>query len=861
MNLNKRLGTKICGGFGALVLVAILLGTMAVWNMNRVGRESRILNREFMPEVTLANSLERNWQSAMLGMRSFALSNDQKYLNESRAGLAEVNKLLQQADELGKNSKHLGDFAQSSAAIQKSINEYEGLADQSISKLQEVDKVRVRLKAAAALYVENCTQFLKDQERMLREEMDKGLGAAKLKERLHKLNLVNEVDELGADIRTAVLEAEVLRDEAPVLAAAAKFDQINQDLNELQGITRQQVNLDQIRIIGTSLADYRRDTKELADSWAELSRLTQARTVAANKVLEDVQAQARQGLENTVKVADLADTSLHSSSFIMVIGLVVALVVGLVLAWKLTCMITRPVGELTRIAGSIAEGDLSEKIAIQRQDEVGMLADSFRKMQQALSEKARASEHIANGDLSVEVQVTSERDVLGKAMVRMVESLKSMNSEVSGLTRAALDGNLEARAEAGHHQGEYASIIKGINNLLEAIVNPIREAAAVLAAASDKDLTNRVNGTFSGQLEEFKGNINSTIESLEEALMQVSEAVEQVNSASTQISSGSQSLAQGANEQASALEEISASLEQMSSMTRQNSDNANQAKELSLESRISAEEGQRAMNKMVEAIDRIKTSSDETAKIVKTIDEIAFQTNLLALNAAVEAARAGDAGKGFAVVAEEVRSLAQRSAEAAKNTAQMIEGAVRNAENGVLITSEVASALGKIAASASKTNELISEIANAAREQSQGIEQVNTAVSRLDEVTQSNASNSEESASAAEELNSQSEELHHMLAEFRLDWNGNANRRPAASPQRHAKAVAAKDGRMAVSSRATEPAGMVLASTIHEGNGYHRKGANGGAKNGNWNGKNSRSLAKSAAQALIPLDEEDFKEF
>ncbi|MCE5271569.1 methyl-accepting chemotaxis protein [bacterium] len=859
MDIKKRLGTKICGGFGTLILVALLLGSMAVWNMSRVGRESRILNREYIPEVTLANALERNWHGTMLGMRSYALSSDKKYLDESRASLDEVKKNLQKADELGKASTNLGGFVESNTAIQNGVSEYENLAEQSGNKLEEMEKIRGRLKDAAALYVENCGQFHEDQERMLREEMDKGLGAAKLKERLHKLNLVDEVDEMGAEIRTAVLEAEIIRDDAPVLAAAAKFDQINQRLDELQGITRQQVNLDQIRTIRTSLDDYRRETKALTDDWLELTRLTQARTATANAVLESVQAQASQGLERTVKVADLADTSLHSSSFIMVIGLVAALVVGLVLAWKLTCMITRPVGELTRIAGSIAEGDLSEKIDIQREDEVGMLADSFRKMQQALNDKALASEHIANGDLSVEVRVASERDVLGKAMVRMVESLKAMNSEVSGLTRAALKGDLDVRAETGRHRGEYSSIIKGINDLLEAIVNPIREAAAVLAAASDKDLTNRVNGTFSGQLDEFKNNINSTIGSLGEALVQVSEAVEQVNAASTQISSGSQSLAQGANEQASALEEISASLEQMSSMTRQNADNAHQAKELSLDSRQSAEEGQRAMQKMVEAIDRIKASSDETAKIVKTIDEIAFQTNLLALNAAVEAARAGDAGKGFAVVAEEVRSLAQRSAEAAKNTAQMIDDSVRNAENGVNITSEVASALGKIAASASKTNELISEIASAAKEQSQGIEQVNVAVSRLDEVTQSNASNSEESASAAEELNSQSSELHHMLAEFKLDWNGDANARQG-SPQRRPRE--SKNGMQAANrlpEAAVETAGQArpVPGTLVKA----PKNGNGGGKNGNGGGSNGNGGLKSAARALIPLNEEDFKNF
>jgi methyl-accepting chemotaxis protein len=177
-------------------------------------------------------------------------------------------------------------------------------------------------------------------------------------------------------------------------------------------------------------------------------------------------------------------------------------------------------------------------------------------------------------------------------------------------------------------------------------------------------------------------------------------------------------------------------------------------------------DGVESMKRMSEAIDKIKNSASETAKIIKTIDEIAFQTNLLALNAAVEAARAGEAGKGFAVVAEEVRNLARRSAEAAKNTADLIEGSTKNAEAGVAVTNEVAKNLQKIQEVASKVATLIAEIAAASKEQSQGIDQVNTAVSEMDKVVQQNAANAEESASASEELSSQAQELSAMVLEL-----------------------------------------------------------------------------------------------
>lgn len=256
------------------------------------------------------------------------------------------------------------------------------------------------------------------------------------------------------------------------------------------------------------------------------------------------------------------------------------------------------------------------------------------------------------------------------------------------------------------------------------------------------------------------------ISALKVIIESLNEGSEQVAAASGQVSAASQSLAEGATEQAAGLEETSSSLEEMSSMTRQNADNAQQANTLASEARKAANTGAESMGKMNAAIREIQRSSDETAKIIKVIDEIAFQTNLLALNAAVEAARAGEAGKGFAVVAEEVRNLAMRSAEAAKNTAGMIEESVKNARNGVDIASEVGAVLGQIVEGVSKTTDLVSEIAAASQEQAQGIDQVNTAVAQMDKVTQQNAANAEESASASEELSAQAESMKEIVGQL-----------------------------------------------------------------------------------------------
>ena len=240
----------------------------------------------------------------------------------------------------------------------------------------------------------------------------------------------------------------------------------------------------------------------------------------------------------------------------------------------------------------------------------------------------------------------------------------------------------------------------------------------------------------------------------------------QTTAAAGQVSSASQSLAEGSTEQAASLEETSASLEEISSMTKRNAENAQRAKDLAGSARQAADTGVSDMNAMKTAMSDIKSSSDDIAKIIKTIDEIAFQTNILALNAAVEAARAGEAGAGFAVVADEVRNLAQRAAQAAKETAGKIEGAITKTAQGVQISQKVATSLEEIATRSRQVDELVVEIATASTEQNQGIGQVTQAVSQMDQVTQKNAANAEESASAAEELNAQAHAMQENVGQL-----------------------------------------------------------------------------------------------
>jgi len=274
----------------------------------------------------------------------------------------------------------------------------------------------------------------------------------------------------------------------------------------------------------------------------------------------------------------------------------------------------------------------------------------------------------------------------------------------------------------------------------------------------------------------------------------ISKSASEVNSASAMVSASSQTLAEGSSEHASALEETSASLEEMSSMTKQNADNAAQARAFTAEAKQVVDKVDGQMHRMVTAIQEVTKSSEETGKIIKTIDEIAFQTNLLALNAAVEAARAGEAGAGFAVVADEVRNLAMRAAEAAKNTSSLIENTIVTVKNSRDLTEQTQNSFRENIEISNKIGQLIDEIATASNEQAQGIGQIGKAVAEMDKVVQNTAASAEESASASEEMNAESVKLNNQVSKLRTLVNGTSDARKGDSPAtaRHEKPATQK---------------------------------------------------------------------
>jgi len=392
-------------------------------------------------------------------------------------------------------------------------------------------------------------------------------------------------------------------------------------------------------------------------------------------------------------------------------------------------------------------------------------------------------DRISRGDIPQKITDRHQGafDTLTQNLNRCIDAVSLLVEDAHALSRAAVEGKLATRADAGKHQGDFRKVVDGVNQTLDAILAPIGEARKVLERLAERDLTARVQGSYQGEHAAIQEALNSAAGALHDALGQVAEAVEQVSGAAGQIASSSQAVASGASEQASSLEQTHSSLESMSAQTHQAADNAQQANDLAAGTRRSAEEGAGAMEQMTGAMGKIRHSAEGTSAIIRDISEIAFQTNLLALNAAVEAARAGEAGRGFAVVAEEVRSLALRAKEAAVKTEELIKESVRQAGEGEAIARLSSEKLTEIVGSAQKVSDIVAEMAVSSKEQARGIEQVNKAVGEMDRVTQQNAASSEESSSAAEELSGQSEELAALVGSFRIARDGGQRKVTAAA--------------------------------------------------------------------------------
>ncbi len=516
-----------------------------------------------------------------------------------------------------------------------------------------------------------------------------------------------------------------------------------------------------------------------------------------------------------------SDTQVKTALWSSALG-VFLLVIALFVSYKMTRSIIVSLIEVKDAAGKIADGELTFEVSSNSQDETGQLLNTIEQMRgkltqviegdmQTIIDSARAGDLTKRIDLSdktgfynklslginqlldVNETVLNETLQIFSAMARGdlnktididfhgdFEKLKhNANSTVNKLTEviegdiqdiinAARAGTLSRRVDIEGKDGFFRDLGEGINELLTTVDDSFSDVNRVMKAMSAGDLTKKIDKQYSGTYGEVKDNINSTIDHLENVVGKIRESSDFIRTSSDEISAGNNNLSQRAEEQASTLEETASAMEELTSTVKNNANNAQQARQLVNSTRTMAEKGSGVVTDAISAMEEITTSSNKIAEIITVIDEIAFQTNLLALNASVEAARAGEQGRGFAVVATEVRNLAQRSAGAAKEIKELISDSVEKVNVGGDLVSESGKTLAEITDGVKKVDDIVSEIAVASNEQATGIEEVNKAITQMDDITQQNAALAEEASASSESSLHRATDMHSLVGFFKI---------------------------------------------------------------------------------------------
>ncbi|MBS7457255.1 methyl-accepting chemotaxis protein [Coralloluteibacterium stylophorae] len=417
-------------------------------------------------------------------------------------------------------------------------------------------------------------------------------------------------------------------------------------------------------------------------------------------------------------------------------------------------------------------------------------------------------EQYGRGDFSRDMpELPGEKARITEAMRRAKVALVGIKDEILVLSQAAARGDFGARGAAERYENGFREMVVALNTLMQEADAGLSDVGRIMGAIADGDLTQRVEAQYQGAFGTLAADANRTVERLTDIVRGIQSAVSSISTAAGEIASGNQDLSGRTEQQAASLEETASSMEELTSTVRQNAENAQQANQLARGAGEVAASGGKVVDEVVTTMGAISASSARIADIIGVIDGIAFQTNILALNAAVEAARAGEQGRGFAVVASEVRSLAGRSADAAKEIKTLISDSTEQVELGSDLVARAGSTMSGIVTSVKRVTDIMGDIAAASSEQRAGIEQVNHVVTQLDETTQQNAALVEEASAAARSLEEQAGELAAAVAVFRIE---RAATRAAATPASSTSVAAA--GQRMPAPRAAAPAARPMST-------------------------------------------------